>query len=51
MIKIKKYPFYKQEEIKDCGAACLHMIIDYYKGHLSIEKIRELLKVDKQCTT
>ena len=51
MIKIKKYPFYKQEEIKDCGAACLYMIIEYYKGHLSIDKIRELLKVDKQGTT
>ena len=51
MIKIKKYPFYKQDEIKDCGAACLHMIIEYYKGFLSIEKIKELLKVDNQGTT
>ena len=51
MINIKKYPFFKQEENKDCAAACLHMIIDYYKGHLSMEKIRELLKIDSQGTT
>lgn len=51
MIKISKYPFFKQEETKDCGAACLYMIIEYYKGHLSMEKIRELLKIDNQGTT
>lgn len=51
MIKIKKYPFIKQEEIKDCGAACLSMIIQYYNGYLNIEKIRELLKIDNQGTT
>ena len=51
MINIKKYPFIKQEETKDCGAACLSMIIDYYKGHLSMEKIRKLLKIDSQGTT
>lgn len=51
MIKIKKYPFIKQDEAKDCGAACLYMIIDYYKGHLSMEKIRDLLKIDKNGTT
>lgn len=51
MINIRKYPFTKQEETKDCAAACLHMIIDYYKGHLSMEKIRKLLKIDSQGTT
>jgi len=29
---MKKYPYTKQEGIKDCGAACLSMIIKYYKG-------------------
>ena len=51
MVNIRKYPFTKQEETKDCAAACLHMIIDYYKGHLSMEKIRKLLKIDSQGTT
>lgn len=51
MINIRKYPFTRQEETKDCAAACLHMIIDYYKGHLSMEKIRKLLKIDSQGTT
>ncbi len=51
MIRIKKYPFFKQEEAKDCGAACLYMIIDYYRGHLSMESIRELLKINQMGTT
>lgn len=51
MIIIRKYPFIKQEETKDCAAACLYMIIDYYKGHLSMEKLRKLLKIDSQGTT
>jgi len=29
----------------------MYMIIEYYKGHLSMEKIRELLKIDKSGTT
>lgn len=48
---MKKYPFFKQEEARDCAAACLYMIIDYYKGHLSIESIRELLKINQMGTT
>lgn len=51
MIKIKKYPFTEQEEIKDCGAACLSMIIKYYKGFLGMEEIRELINVTKKGTT
>lgn len=46
-----KYPFFKQEEAKDCAAACLYMIIEYYHGHLSMEKIRNLLNVNHQGTT
>lgn len=51
MIEIKKYPFVKQEESKDCAAACLYMIIEYYKGHLSMERLRDLLKIDNNGTT
>lgn len=50
MIRLS-YPFDKQEEAKDCGAACLSMIIKYYKGYLSMEKIRDLLKVNQSGTT
>ena len=50
MIRLS-YPFDKQEEAKDCGVACLSMIIKYYKGYLSMEKIRDLLKVNQSGTT
>lgn len=49
--KIKKYPFVLQEESKDCGAACLSMIIQYYNGYLNMEKIRDLVKINKEGTT
>ena len=49
--KIKKFPFDKQENIKDCGASCLSMIIKYYGGYLNIEKIRELVNVGKDGTS
>ncbi len=49
--RIKKYPFYKQEEVYDCAAACLQMIISYYKGYLSLPKIRELLNITETGTS
>lgn len=48
---MKKYPFIKQEGIKDCGSTCLSMIIKYYHGYLEIEKLRDLTKTTKQGTT
>jgi len=48
---MKKYPYTKQEGIKDCGAACLSMIIKYYKGYLNLEELRDLTKTTKEGTT
>ena len=48
---MKKYPFIKQEGIKDCGAASLQMIIKYYHGFLNLEKLRQITKTNKECTT
>ena len=48
---LKKYPYVKQEGYKDCGCACLSMIIKYYKGNISIEKIRDLTKTSKNGTS
>ncbi len=45
-----KYPFSKQESLKDCGPASLQMIIKYYNGYTSIEKLRSLMKTDKNGT-
>lgn len=47
----KKYPFVKQEGIKDCGVASLQMIIKYYKGQIPMELLRELIETTKSGTT
>lgn len=44
---MKKYPFVRQEGIKDCGVASLLMIIKYYKGDYPIEELREITYTDK----
>ncbi len=36
----------RQHDIKDCGAACLSMISQYYKLKLPLARFRELIKVD-----
>ena len=46
-----KYPFVKQEGLKDCGVACLLMIIRYYDGNISLEKLRDMTKTDKNGVT
>ena len=48
---MKKYPFEKQEEIKDCGAACLSMIIKYHNGYIPLDDLREMTKTNKDGTT
>ena len=48
---LKKYPFIRQEYLKDCGAACLFMIIKYYKGYVSMYKLNEMLKTTRKGVT
>lgn len=45
---MSKYPFVQQHDEKDCGAACLSMISEYYGLKLPMAKYRELIKVDNQ---
>lgn len=40
----------KQQDIKDCGAACLASIGNYYKVNVPIAKIRQLAHTDKRGT-
>ena len=44
----KKYPFTKQEGLKDCAAACMQMIIKYYNGYISINDLNEMLETTKE---
>ncbi|MDD3392716.1 MAG: peptidase domain-containing ABC transporter, partial [Bacilli bacterium] len=48
---IKKYPFTKQDNIKDCGVCCLQMVVKYYKGYVEKEELRNMTKTSKQGTT
>lgn len=48
---MQKYPFVRQEEMKDCGAACLAMIIEYYHGYYELETLREMTHTTKQGVT
>lgn len=43
-----RYPFIQQHDEKDCGAACLSMICEFYGLKLPIARFRELIKVDSQ---
>ncbi|MEY4012676.1 MAG: hypothetical protein RIT22_1800 [Bacteroidota bacterium] len=40
----------KQHDIKDCGAACLVSIGNYYKVNLPIARVRQLANTDKRGT-
>ncbi|QRQ64042.1 peptidase domain-containing ABC transporter [Sphingobacterium multivorum] len=39
---MKRFPYYKQMDMMDCGATCLRMIFKYYGQSVSIHKIRKL---------
>ena len=44
---MKRYPFVKQDDLKDCAAASLSMIIKYHHGYVPMEKLRNMLKLNK----
>ena len=46
----KKYVCIKQQDVKDCGPACLASISKYYGLRISISKIRELCGTDNSGT-
>ena len=45
---MSKYPFTQQHEEKDCGAACLSMISEFYGLKLPYARFRDWIKVDEQ---
>jgi ATP-binding cassette subfamily B protein len=46
-VRYIRYPLVKQQEVSDCGAACLSMIIKFYNGYVDIETLREMTNTDK----
>jgi ATP-binding cassette subfamily B protein len=41
-----KFPFYKQLNAMDCGAACLHMVAQHYGRFFSLEYLRGLTRIN-----
>lgn len=41
-INLKKFPFYKQADFKDCGPTCLKIISKFYKKSIPIQTLRDL---------
>jgi len=39
---LKKFPFYKQADLKDCGPTCLKIISKHYGKNISIQELRYL---------
>ncbi|MBR3199169.1 MAG: ATP-binding cassette domain-containing protein [Bacilli bacterium] len=48
---MKKYPFVKQRGLKDCGPACILMILKYYGGYISLDKLSDMLCTNNKGTT
>lgn len=45
---LKKFPFYKQPESKDCGPTCLKIIAKYYGKTLNIQTLRSLSETTRE---
>ncbi len=44
---MKKFPFYKQPDSKDCGPTCLRIIAKHYGKIISLQEIRELAETTR----
>lgn len=47
---LKRYKTIKQHDLKDCGAACIAMILKRYQSNVPISKIREIAGTDSAGT-
>lgn len=48
---MKKFPFYKQIESKDCGPTCIKIIAKYYGKIISAEQLRKLSETTREGTS
>src|SRR5579883_1262397 len=42
-----RYPFFAQQSVSDCGAACVVMIGRYWGKHFSVNRLRDLANVNR----
>nr|WP_314494786.1 peptidase domain-containing ABC transporter [uncultured Chryseobacterium sp.] len=45
---MKKFPFYKQPDSKDCGPTCLRIVSKYYGKSISLQQIRHLSETTRE---
>lgn len=43
----KRFPFYRQPDMMDCGPTCLRMILRYYGKNFSLEELRGLCETNR----
>jgi len=48
---LKKFPFYKQPDSKDCGPTCLKIIASHYGKKISVRELRTLSETTRLGTT
>ncbi len=44
---VRRYPFYAQQSVSDCGAACLVMVGRYWQKKFNLHRLRELAAVNR----
>jgi len=47
-MKLKKFPFYKQPDAKDCGPTCLRIIAKHYNKSIPLPQIRTLSETTRE---
>lgn len=47
-MKLKKFPFYKQPDAKDCGPTCLRIIARHYGKAIPLQEIRNLSETTRE---
>ncbi|WP_231460239.1 MULTISPECIES: peptidase domain-containing ABC transporter [unclassified Pedobacter] len=45
---MKKFPFYKQPDSKDCGPTCLRIIAKHYKKNIPLQHLRTLSETTRE---
>lgn len=48
---MKKFPFYRQQNVNDCGPSCLYMICSYYRNKYPIKILRDYCHITRAGVT
>ena len=51
MVKMNKFPFFRQLDYRDCGPTCLRMIAKFHGKSFSREYLRDIASITKQGVT